>query len=207
MIKVVIAEDHLSFIEGIMLYFEFNDEIKIVDSAENGQDLLNILSKKQVDVIVTDIRMPLVDGIEATEIIRQKFPKIKVIAFTTFDEPKAVFKMFQVGAMGYLLKNSSLEFLKKAILTVYGGDTFYDPNLSFENISDTHKKEKGILTKRQKQILELIRQRKTNNEIAEILHIHKDTVATHRKNMIKKLNLSGANALLTYALNMRHDYK
>lgn len=210
MIRVVIAEDHKSFIDGFKLFFELTEDISIVGSALSGRDILEVIRKKHVDILVTDIRMPDIDGIEVTKRVREEYPHIKVIALTMFEQPEAVVNMVNAGVKGYLLKNSSLETLAEAIRTVHKGDTYYDPSISFvlEKMSNLNVvKRKGALTKRQLEILELIRQRKSNAEIAEILFIGKHTVATHRRNMIQKLKLSGPNALLSYANEKRYDFE
>ncbi|GAB5398809.1 MAG: nitrate respiration regulation response regulator NreC [Aureisphaera sp.] len=210
MIRVLIAEDHRSFIEGIELFFELEDDILIVGTAVSGKETLDLLKRKHVDILITDIRMPDIDGIELTKQVSQGYPGIKIIALTMFDQPEAVLNMIHAGAKGYILKISSLEYLREAIRMVNGGETYYDPSLSFAvdslpSISVV--KKKGVLTKRQLEILELIRQRKSNAEIAEILFIGKHTVATHRRNMIQKLNLSGPNALLSYAKEKRYNFE
>lgn len=207
MINVVIAEDHNCLIEGIDLFFKFEDDITIVGTANNGKDLLDVLKKKHVDVVILDVRMPDVDGIEAAELIAENYPYIKVIAFTMFDQKDIVVKMIKAGAKGYLLKSSSLKNLLSAIRKVYDGEHYYDVNLTIDFTNNSNAKKKGVLTKRQNQILELISEHKTNSEIAEILCIGKHTVATHRKNMIQKLNLTGQNSLLSYAIKKRYEFE
>ncbi|MEM1338422.1 MAG: response regulator transcription factor [Bacteroidota bacterium] len=209
MINVVIAEDHESLIEGIELFFEFEDDISIVGTANTGKDLMGLLEKKRVNIVIVDIRMPDMDGIEATRLISKKYPEIKVIAFTMFDQKIAVAKMLQAGAKGYLLKNSSLKNLLEAVRQVEKGNTYYDSNLpvgSVETLSPTGTKKKGKLSKRQYEILELIGEGKTNTEISEILFIGKHTVATHRKNIMQKLDISGQHALISYAIKKRYDF-
>ena len=204
MIRLAIAEDHESLIEGIELFLEFEEDIQIVGTANNGKELLEIERKKAPDVVITDIRMPVMDGITVSKKLLKEFPEIKIIAFTMFDQDKAVDQMLTAGAVGYILKNSSLKVLLSAIRTVYSGETFYDPNISSKDPDKKIKKEK--LTNRQMEILKLIVEGKSNPEIAEALFIQRVTVETHRKNMMRKLDLNGPGELLRYGLQKRYKF-
>lgn len=207
MIRLAIAEDHQSLIDGILLMLEAEDNITIVGTANNGKELLKIIKQKQPDVVLTDIRMPIMDGIEATKKIKKEYPDTKVLAFTMFEQVEAVEQMIQVGASGYVLKNSSLQQVIDAINTVISGNLYLDANIDTNslNLNNSNKK-KGLLTKRQKQILELIGQGKTSREIAEQLFIGIHTVDTHRKNMVQILGLKGKGELLRYALERKYDF-
>lgn len=203
MIRLVIAEDHNSLIDGIKLFLEYEEDIQFVGYANNGQELCALVKLKRPDVVITDIRMPVMDGITATIEILKAQPAIKVIAFTMFDQDEAVQQMLKAGAKGYILKNSSLKELLSAIRTVHLGNTYYDPGIV---TSESTAKTKGPLSKRQVEILKLIAQGKTNQEIADQLFIGKTTVETHRKNMIRILNLKGAGELLRYALESKYKF-
>lgn len=204
MIRLAIAEDHQSLIDGIQLLLKYEEDISIVGTANDGEALLDIVRLKQPNVVVTDIRMPKMDGIVATKHIKKEFPHTKVLAFTMFDQQEAINKMLDAGASGYLLKNSSLNEVLEAIKTVHSGKQYYDANIK---ISDTEApKKKGILTKRQIEILELVAQGKTSREIAEQLFIGVHTVDTHRKNMIRILGLKGKGELLRYALDKKYKF-
>lgn len=205
MIRLAIAEDHVSFTEGIQLFLEYEDDITIVGTANNGKDLYEIVKKKSPNVVITDIRMPIMDGISLSKKIHTEYPNIKVIAFSMFDQAKAVSEMLNAGAKGYILKNSSMKTLLSAIRTVFKGDTFYDPNIDLENIGKI-KTIKGKLTNRQLDILKLIVEGKSNPEIAKALFIERSTVETHRKNMIRKLGLKGQGELLRYGLQKRYEF-
>lgn len=206
MIEIVIAEDHNALIDGIKLFLEFEEDIHLLGHANNGKELCELVDKKKPNVVITDIRMPVMDGIEATSKILKAHPSIKVIAFTMFDQDNAVDQMLKAGAKGYILKNSSLKELLTAIRTVYKGENYYDVNISLKSVNTVKISNKPILTQRQKEILKLIAQGKTNQEISEFLFIGKMTVETHRKNMIRKLNLKGAGELLRYALESKYDF-
>jgi two-component system, NarL family, response regulator NreC len=204
MITIVIAEDHNALIDGIKHFVEYEDDIRIVGHANNGRDLLDLVARKRPQLVVTDIRMPIMDGIEATSIISKKYPMTKVIAFTMFDQDDAVKQMLLSGAKGYILKNSSLKELLNAIRRVAAGGEYYDAAIQPDRPVKSTKD--NPLTARQIAILKLIAQGKTNPEIAELLFIGKTTVETHRKNMIRSLNLHGAGELLRYALEKKYDF-
>jgi len=207
MIRLAIAEDHQSLIDGLVLLLKYEENIEIVGTANDGEALLKIVQQKQPNVIVTDIRMPKMDGIQATKIIKKEFPNTKILAFTMFDQDKADTQMLDEGASGYILKNTSLNEVLKAILTVANGDTYFDGNINVNDLGkDKSKSPKGLLTKRQKEILALIGQGKTSREIAEELFIGIHTVDTHRKNMMRILGIKGKGELLRYALEKKYRF-
>lgn len=204
MISVAIAEDHQALIDGIQSYLEYEDDISIVGHANDGEELLELVEKRNPNLVLCDIRMPKVDGIAAAKIIQKKYPNTKVIAFTMFDQEDAIRQMLDAGAVGYILKNSSLQIVLEAIRAVAEGKTYFDKNI---HLPATEKNSsKSILSKREKEILGLISRGKTSHEIADQLFIGKSTVDTHRKNMIRKLGLSGAGELLRYALEKKYDF-
>ena len=213
MITVIMAEDHQMLIDGVTSFFEYNDEINIIGSVNNGEELIKLVSLKQPKLVITDIRMPIMDGIQATKIIKKKFPHINVLAMTMFDQPEAIKQMLDAGATGYILKNSGIKMLSKAIVAVANRQTFFDPNVAFNfmnNYIDDNvtigKSDKIILSNREKEILNLIANGKTSKEISETLFIAKTTVDTHRKNMIRKLDLSSGNELVKYAIDMKYQF-
>ena len=213
MITIIMAEDHQMLIDGVKSFFEYDEHINIIGEVNNGEDLVKLVSLKQPKLIITDIRMPKMDGIQATKIIKKEFPHIHVLAMTMFDQPDAIKQMLDAGATGYLLKNSGIKMLTKAIIAVAKGETFFDPNVAFNfmnNYIDKNvtvgKSEKVILSNREREILELIANGKTSKEIAENLFIAKTTVDTHRKNMIRKLDLSNGNELVKYAIDKKYQF-
>ena len=204
MIRLAIAEDHTALIDGIKVFFEYEDDIEFVGAAGNGKELLEVVKLKRPDVVITDIRMPVMDGIVASRYISETYPDVRIIAFTMFDQDGAVQKMLDAGAKGYILKNAGLAEVLQAIRKVHAGGTYYDPNIDVEKGKPSEAK--SVLTKRQREILRLIAEGKTNIEIAEELFIGKTTVETHRKNMIRKLKLQGSGELLRYAMQRKYDF-
>ncbi|MEP2934888.1 MAG: response regulator transcription factor [Gilvibacter sp.] len=208
MIKVAIAEDHQSLVDGIHLLLKYEDDISIVGMVNDGEALLEVVRKKQPDVVLTDIKMPKMDGITAAKFIKKEFPKTGVIAFSMFDQDEAVSQMLAAGATGYLLKNSPLEEVLAAIQHVAKGGEYYDKALDIEGIKSDSKRshKKPILSKSEREILTLIGQGKSSSEIAAIRFNSVSTIEKHRKNMIRKLGLSGKGELLRYALEKKYDF-
>jgi len=204
MITVAIAEDHQALIDGIKSYIKYEEDIKIIGQANNGEELLKLVRLKQPKVVLCDIRMPKLDGIEATKTILEELPYTKVIAFTMFDQEEAVQQMLAAGAHGYILKNSSLEVVLEAIREVASGKTYYDKKIHQPNAEKNSTK--SVLSSREREILQLIAKGRTSHQIANELFIGKSTVDTHRKNMIRKLGLSGAGELLRYAVEKKYEF-
>ena len=213
MITIIMAEDHQMLIDGVKSFFEYDDKINIIGSVNNGDDLVKLVALKQPKLVITDIRMPIMDGIQATRIIKRNLPHVNVLAMTMFDQPEAIKQMLDAGATGYILKNSGIKILSKAIVTVANGETFFDSNVAFNfmnNYIDDNvtigKSDKILLSNREKEILGLIANGKTSKEISETLFIAKTTVDTHRKNMIRKLDLGSGNELVKYAIDMKYKF-
>ena len=210
---VVIAEDHQILIDGVTSFFEYNEDIKIIGTVNNGKDLVKLVSLKQPKLVITDIRMPVMDGIQATRKIKKQFPHIRVLAMTMFDQPEAIKQMLDAGATGYILKNSGIKILEEAIQTVASGEMFFDKNVTLNFISDyiqdnvkVGSSDNVVLSNREKEILHLIASGKTSKEISEELFIAKTTVDTHRKNMIRKLNLDSGNELIKFAIEKKYEF-
>lgn len=207
MIRLAIAEDHQSLIDGIRLLLEYEEDISIVGTANNGEELMALVRLKRPNMVITDIRMPKMDGITATKLIKKEFPEIKVLAFTMFDQVDAIEQMVAAGAAGYILKNSSLKEVHEAIIKVHKGETYFDGNINTNALElKPSSKIKGVLTKRQIEILELIAQGKTSREISDLLFIGVHTVDTHRKNMVRILGLKGKGELMRYSLDKKYKF-
>ncbi|RZK12863.1 MAG: response regulator transcription factor [Flavobacterium sp.] len=203
MITVIIAEDHQALIDGIKLSIEYEEDIQVIGEANDGEMLVELVRKKQPNVVITDIRMPKCDGISATKIIKKEFPEIKVIAFSMFDQGEAVEQMKVAGASGYIMKNSSLKKVLDAIRIVAKDGTFFDDAISSK---DSGTKEEIVLSTREKEILRLIGEGKSSLEISEMLFIGKTTVDTHRKNILRKLNIHGKTDLIRFAVERKYDF-
>jgi len=203
MITLAIAEDHQALIDGMKLFLKVQPDIEIVGEANDGEALIELVRKKKPTIVITDIRMPKCDGISATKVIKEEFPNTKVIAFSMFDQVEAVEQMKQAGASGYIMKNSSLQKVLEAIRTVDKiGKYFDDAILTLNDLT----KEIVILSTREKDILRLIGEGHSSQEIADLLFIGKATVDTHRKNIIKKINVHGKTDLIRFAIERKYDF-
>ncbi len=203
MITLAIAEDHQALIDGMKLFFKDEADIMVVGEANDGEELIELVKTKRPSVVITDIRMPKCDGIMATRKIKNLFPETKVIAFSMFDQDEAIEQMKAAGASGYIMKNSSLQTVLDAIRTVARNETFFDDAISTK---DSLTKEAIILSSREKEILRLVGEGKSSQEIADTLNIGKSTVDTHRKNIIKKFNITGKNDFLRFAVERKYDF-
>lgn len=212
MIKILIADDHVLFIKGLILLFQSEpDKYQIIGSVTNGEQVLNFISQNEVDIILIDINMPQMNGYEAIiESLKIK-PQLKFIALTMIADPSSIKKVLSVGALGYLFKNVNVEELFACIDHVSEGGHFV--TASMNHLLDEHyKKQKAIekgyeksnnnpLSIRELEILQLIIEGFTNNDIAEKLFLSSRTVDTHRKNILAKLNLKNTASLVKYALD------
>jgi DNA-binding NarL/FixJ family response regulator len=204
-IKVFLVDDHKLFRNGLSLLMESEKNIIITGEAENGKDFLESIEQEQPDVVLMDIEMPVMDGFQATEVACQKYPDIKVISLTMFGEEHYYLKMIEAGAKGFILKNSDIEEVIKAIKTVYNGGTYFSQEILYnmvKNIQDV-RKETGPsvgLSSRENEILELICKGFSNIEIASELNISKRTVEKHRSNILDKTQTHNTASLVMYAI-------
>ena len=209
MITIAIAEDHQSLLDGVHLLLKYEEEISILGMVNDGEALLELVRLKQPKIVLIDIRMPKIDGIAATKIIKKEFPHIKIIAFSMYDQEDAVRQMIAAGASGYLLKNSPLQEVLQAIKEVHQGNTYYDAAIdpTFLEEDAQQCKKKQLLSKSEREILNLIAQGKSSSEIAALRFNSVSTIETHRKNIIRKLGLKGKGELLRYALEKKYDFE
>lgn len=201
MIHIIIADDHLLFIDGLKALLKSEAEITVVDEAHNGKELLNIMKATPADMVLLDINMPQMNGLDAARRIRLLYPHVKIIMLSTYSETHLVKKAMQSGANGYLLKNSSKNELIHTIRSVACGNQYfpaYDAEKNYQTgITDNFLKQFN-LTKREVELLHLIKRGLTNQQIAEQLFLSIYTVETHRKNIMQKLGLNGPSALMKF---------
>lgn len=201
MIKVAIADDHIIVINGIQKILSETADIVLTGTYKNGDQLLEALPKEQPDILLLDIQMPGKNGIELAGIVSKKFPAIKIIALTNVDVLVQVKKMLKQGCMGYLLKDVAPDILTKAIYTVNSGEQFIYEDLKKQLINNLsaapHEKQ---ITRREKEILQLIIEEYTNPEIAEKLHISPHTVENHRNHLLQKLGVKNTAGLVRAAI-------
>lgn len=208
MIKVTIADDHRMVSDGIKTILENSKQIRVIDVLTDGASLLRSLSIVEPDVILMDIDMPVMNGLEAMQEIRKKYPMQKVIVLTMHEEKALVKKFNDLGAKGFLLKNSDQDELLMAIKKVNEGGYYYSAALTHNLINnksqsfstDAYDEKKALLTDRESEILKLIAEGYSNKEIGEKLFISHRTVDTHRTNLMNKLEVSNIAGLIRYAI-------
>ena len=216
--KVIIVDDHQIVRDGISVLLMKSDDIEVVGEAANGDELLKLLKAVQPDIIILDISMPKITGIELTKIITEKYPAIRIIIFSSHSQGENVVKAIEAGASGVLPKNTIREELLEALNTVYDGGEFiskYIPYSTFvKNIKNNKSKDEAakkieeILTNREIEILKLIVNGKTNKEIADELFISQRTAEKHKSNILSKLELNSVVDLVKFAIkNKRYLIK
>jgi len=203
MIKIVITDDHPSLRQGINTVLMQEKDMVVVGFAENGEQLLHLLENITPDLVLLDINMPVMSGIDATKIIKSKFPNIKVIIFSQYDDKRFVKRVLKVGANGYLLKSATSGELAKAIRTVMNGENYLSEDL--QNIFIEKSKIKADylfaeLSPRELEIVKLVCDEKTTEEIAEILFISSNTVESHRSNILLKIGVKNTAGMVKWAM-------
>lgn len=204
-IRLIIADDHGVVREGLAALLGAEPDIEVVGLAGTGQEAVNLVRTKRPDIALLDITMPDMNGLEATRHITTYYPDVRVLILTIHDEETFFFEALRAGASGYVLKGASSEELFMAIRAVHEGGVYLPPMLArhlAEEYIHHHPPlpENDPLTPREREILALIAQGYTNQEIAQKLHLSLNTVKTHRRHIYEKLNLHSRSALIEYAL-------
>ena len=213
-INIVIADDEQLFRSGIHFLLNREHNFNVIFEAENGNELVNFISNTEEfpDVILMDLKMPEMNGIEATKIIHKTHPNIKIIALTSYDGKSFITNMIDVGASSYLLKNTSPKMVIHTINEVYEKGFYYDEKvlkIIHENIISSSGKriksdlDKKLLSKREFEVLELICEQKTTTEIADKLFISPRTVEGHRNNLLLKTQSKNVAGLVIYGIQKK----
>ena len=205
-IKVLLAEDHTIVRQGLRSLLDGETEIEVVGEAEDGRQAIEQAQRLLPDVVLMDITMPVLNGLEATRQIKKLFPQVKVLVLTVHSTEEYIFQILRAGASGYVVKQAAVSELVQAIQTVYQGDSFLSSSISrrvveeygrrAEAMEDKHDK----LTDREREVLQLVAEGRTNREIAQLLHVTVKTVEAHRKHVMDKLSLHSTAELTRYAL-------
>ena len=204
--NIIIVDDHQIVRDGISALFMKSKDINIIGEASDGEHLLTLLKTQNPDIIIMDISMPKISGLELTKLIKEQYPHIEIIIFSSHSEGENVVKALEAGAKGVLPKSTIREELIEALNTVYEGKEFiskYIPFSTFVNhIKKNVKTEKieEILTSREIEILKLIADGKTNKEISEQLFISQRTAEKHKSNILNKLGMKSVVELVKYAI-------
>jgi DNA-binding NarL/FixJ family response regulator len=197
MIRLLLVEDQTIIRQGLRRLLDSHPDLQVVGEAENGQQAVEQVETLQPDLVLMDVRMPVMDGVTATQLICDRFPKVKVLVLTTFDDEQYIEKVMEFGAIGYLLKDTPSEELADAVRAAHRGYTQLGPGLfkkvfsqrSVKSVNHPHTPEFAELTPREREVLNLIATGANNREIAEILCITEKTVKNHVSSILSRLNL------------------
>ena len=202
--KILIADDHQLFNDGMKMMLTAEDDIQIVGQVFTGKDVLHAVHTLQPDLLLLDINMPHLNGLEVAEKMRESYPAVRIIMLTMYSDRKFVDDCKRLGVPGYILKNSGVDEVLNAIETVLAGQRYYDPKLTKSTNPDQHANDsfqrQFQLTKREIEIIGLIGQSFTNEEIAERLFLSVATVKTHRNNINLKLGIKQPADLVRFAI-------
>lgn len=200
-INIAIADDHNLFIEGLKQLFQDEVDINVKDIANNGKELLSILPNYNIDIILMDINMPELNGLDTIRFLKQSYPMIKTIILSTYNDDHLIEKAKLLGVNGYLLKTANKEELLQTIRLVHRGQSCFPYRQpKHKNIFDSNDNflKQFNLTKRELEILQLIKNNFTNQQIADQLFLSIYTVETHRKNIMHKTGLKTPSALIKF---------
>jgi len=214
MIKVLIADDQQLIRESLKLWLENQRDFSVTDSVGDGFAVLESVKKILPDIILMDIRMPKLDGVQCTKKIKQEYPDVKIIILTTFDDDEYVYDALKFGASGYLLKGIALEELYRAIKTVYDGQAMINPdiaskvlklfykmaNVSTNTIAD--ERHSDTLTQTEWKVIREIEKGRSNREIAQALYLSEGTVRNYLSTILDKLELRDRTQLAIWAVQM-----
>jgi two-component system response regulator NreC len=207
-IRILLVDDHDVVRSGVRMLLENEEDLIILGEAGNGQQALELVEKLSLDVVIMDITLPDMSGIEVTQRIKQSHPKIAVVALTIHEDQQYFFEMLQVGASAYVPKRAAPNDLISAIRAAHRGEMYIYPSLARLLVNDfltragegDEKATMNDLTPREHEVLALLAEGKTNEDIADTLTISHHTVARHRENLMSKLGLHSRSDLVRYAI-------
>ena len=205
MIRILLVEDHMMVRKGLRSLLENETGIEVVDEAGNGREAIQKVESLKPDIVLMDISMPTLNGLDATRQIKRQHPDMKILILTMHTAEEYVFEVLDAGASGYVVKQSAPNELVTAIHAVSRGETYLSPKVSGIVVQEIlngvlKKKKEHRLTEREREIVQLIAEGHSNREIADTLHISIKTVDTHRSNLMEKLDLHSIADITRYAI-------
>jgi two-component system response regulator NreC len=199
--KVLLVDDHQIIIDGMKSLLQNSDEIKVAGEANNGREALRIMEILEPDVVLMDIDMPVMNGIDTLKEIGKRFPRVKVIILSMHNEAGMIKSLMNIGAQGYLLKSCAQDELIGAIQKVANGQSYFSTEVTLSLLNPVQNNQQAeLLTDRETEIIKLIAEGFSNKEIGSKLFISHRTVDTHRTNLMKKLDVSNIAGLISYAI-------
>ena len=198
-IKIIVVDDHPMVIEGMKAMLNQIRYVELCATASNAYEAMEKVKENQPDLVITDINMPEISGVELTSKLKKEFPNLKIIGMSTFNERSYIAQMIQNGADGFLVKSASKEEIETAISSVLDGKMHLSSDAGISTSEQKELKNQPTLTSREKEILTLISEGFTNPQIAEKLFISLYTVETHRKNLLSKFNTNNTASLIKIA--------
>ena len=208
-IQVMVVDDHKMFVEGVQAIFSDSSHIQVVKTVHDGNEVMkSIENTPNLDIILLDINLPNINGLELTKLISKKYPAIKILILSMYNNAEYIKEVLKEGASGYVLKNTDYEELLNAIQSVFAGNQFYSQSVTQTMMNSFAKKSQRNntdilqvkISKREKEILSLIIKEHTAQEIANMLFISLHTVETHRSNLMSKLGVRNSAGLVRVAL-------
>ncbi|MBW7846594.1 MAG: response regulator transcription factor [Bacteroidales bacterium] len=204
LIRVIVVDDHEIFRSGLKMVINKLGYARVVAEAANGAEFLQLLDEEETDIVLMDIEMPVMNGIEATRQALEKKPGLKVIALTMFTEDAYIQHMIEAGAKGFLIKNIRKDVLDRAIQAVYNGKTYYSEELWDYFTKSIVKEEKTendlVITRRELEVLQLLAEGLSNKEIGDRLFVSERTIVGHKSNLMTKTNTKNTVSLLAFAI-------
>ncbi len=207
-IRVLLAEDHTIVREGLRLLLESQPDIEVVAEAGSGREAVHLAQEHRPDVVIIDLRMPEMNGLEATRLIRELVPETQVLVLTMYESDEYFFQAIEAGAAGYVLKKAATEELVQAVRAVAQGEAFLHPSMARRLLEEYWQRKQpaasvsglAALSDREREVFMLLAQGLTNQQIAEKLVISPSTVQTHRAHIMEKLGLQTIADLIRYAI-------
>jgi DNA-binding NarL/FixJ family response regulator len=203
-IRIIIVDDHEIFRSGLRMVINKLGYARVVGEAGDGLEFLKLIETVETDLVLMDIEMPNMNGIEATRLAMEKQPSLKIIALTMFKEDAYIQSMMEAGVKGFLIKNISKDVLDRALQAVYNGKTYYSEELWDFFTKAVSKEEKAAdeinITPREQEVLELLAEGLSNKEIADRMFVSERTIVGHKSNLMARTNCKNTVALLAYAI-------